>query len=179
MDPIRIGVIDQHEIFRRGVVACLREEPGLTVAVDAATAGVGVELRLAIVSAGVAQLEALACPILVCTSEPWGRANWSGNKLMGVLPRETLTPQQLVGAVHAAAAGLEVYFGMPPEAGRLDDRSLNVLRLLAQGADTSEIASGLGCSDRTIKAVIQEIKRQFGARSRAHAVAEGIRQGVI
>ena len=179
MGPFRVGVIDQHEIFRRGVVVCLREEPDLLVAVDVACGPVGVELCLAVVSSPVAQRESFTCPVLVCTSEPWSRADWSGNKVMGVLPRETLTPQQLVSAVHAAAAGLEVSFGISPEGGRLDERSLDVLRLLAQGADTSEISSGLRCSERTIKAVIQQVKREFGARSRAQAVAEGIRHGVI
>ena len=37
----------------------------------------------------------------------------------------------------------------------------------------------LSYSERTIKGVIQEIERELGARSRAHAVAEGIRQGLI
>jgi DNA-binding CsgD family transcriptional regulator len=54
-----------------------------------------------------------------------------------------------------------------------------VLRLLARGADTQEISRSLRYSERTIKTLIQEIERELGARSRAQAVAEGIRLGLI
>ena len=100
---------------------------------------------------------------------------------MAVLPRASLTPERLVGAVHAAAAGLRIDEGGPagPQGGRLDDRRLAVLRLLADGADTLEISQHLRYSERTIKGLIQDIERELGARSRAQAVAQGIRRGLI
>ena len=61
----------------------------------------------------------------------------------------------------------------------LDDRRMRVLRMLAEGADTQEISHSLSYSERTIKGLIGEIERLLGARSRAQAVAEGIRQGLI
>ena len=61
----------------------------------------------------------------------------------------------------------------------IEGRELEVLRLLAQGAGTREIAQSLSYSERTVKTLIQEIGRELGARSRAQAVAEGIRLGII
>lgn len=61
----------------------------------------------------------------------------------------------------------------------VDDREVKVLRLLADGADTREIAHRLCYSERTVKTVIQDIANRFGLRNRAHAVAYAIRQGLI
>ena len=99
--------------------------------------------------------------------------------VLAVLPRSTLTADQLLASVHAAAAGLRV---IPPEEAphtKLYGRGLEVLQLLAAGADTKEIADRLGYSDRTIKTVIRDIQLSLGARNRVQAVAEGIRQGLI
>ena len=62
---------------------------------------------------------------------------------------------------------------------RLASRGLEVLSLLAAGADTKEIAEQLGYSDRTIKSVIRDVQVSLGVKNRVQAVAEGIRQGLI
>ena len=61
----------------------------------------------------------------------------------------------------------------------LDRRRLEVLRLLAEGANTRQIGESLRYSDRTIKTLIQDIERALGAKSRAQAVAEAVRKGLI
>ena len=54
-----------------------------------------------------------------------------------------------------------------------------MLRLLAEGRDTREIADELAYSERTIKNVIRDITRRLGLRNRSHAVAYALRQGLI
>jgi DNA-binding NarL/FixJ family response regulator len=104
----------------------------------------------------------------------------SAELVMAILPRGTLTPDRLIGAVRAAAAGLRIDEGRASEdPGRLDRRRLDVLRLLAEGADTQQISRELSYSERTIKSLIQDVERELGARSRAQAVARGIREGLI
>jgi DNA-binding CsgD family transcriptional regulator len=98
---------------------------------------------------------------------------------MAVLGRATLTAEQLMASIHAAAAGLRVMHGDQPPTPRLAGRGLEVLALLATGADTKEIAEQLGYSDRTIKSVIRDVQLSLGAKNRVQAVAEGIRQGLI
>jgi DNA-binding NarL/FixJ family response regulator len=54
-----------------------------------------------------------------------------------------------------------------------------VLRLVADGLSTREIATKLCYSERTIKAVIQELTTRLYLRNRAHAVAYAVRNGWI
>jgi DNA-binding NarL/FixJ family response regulator len=61
----------------------------------------------------------------------------------------------------------------------LSEREIEVLRLLADGLDTSEIARRLSYSERTIKAVLHDVTVRFQLRSRAHAVAYAVRAGLI
>ncbi|MFW6116489.1 MAG: response regulator [bacterium] len=61
----------------------------------------------------------------------------------------------------------------------LSDQELTVLRLIAQGATTEEISEELYWSARTVKRKVRDLKEKLGAKSRAHAVAEAIRLGLI
>jgi DNA-binding NarL/FixJ family response regulator len=59
------------------------------------------------------------------------------------------------------------------------EREIEVLRLIAEGFDTSEIARHLSYSERTVKNVIHDVTARFNLRNRTHAVAYAIRAGVI
>lgn len=61
----------------------------------------------------------------------------------------------------------------------LTHRESAVLRLVADGLSTREVASQLAYSERTIKAVIQELTTRLYLRNRAHAVAYAVRNGWI
>lgn len=180
MERIRLGIIDEHEVFRRGVGACLSSDPLMIVVFESSTGPVGMDLDVAVVSPLVAGREHFECPLVICGPSPNLRPA-AGNIVRGVLPRSTLTAEQLVAAVRAAAAGLRISTmeksSIAPHG--LDSRNLEVLRLLAQGATTREIAENVRYSERTIKALVHDIERVLGARSRAQAVAEGIRQGLV
>jgi DNA-binding CsgD family transcriptional regulator len=180
MKSVRVAVIDEHDIFRRGLVACLADDPFIEVVVDRAAGPFTEEIDVVVVSPRAASQERFDCPVVVCGERRIPPAP-GGNQPMGTLPRSTLTAEQLIATVRAAAAGLRID-APPAEAsppGRLDERRLEVLRLLAEGADTQEISVSLGYSERTVKGLIQGLERQLGSRSRAQAVAEGIRRGLI
>ncbi len=61
----------------------------------------------------------------------------------------------------------------------VSDRDREVLRLLAEGCDTGEIARTLAYSEPTIKNVIQRLFEQLKAKNRPHAVALALRSGII
>ncbi|MCL3994731.1 helix-turn-helix transcriptional regulator [Streptomyces lavenduligriseus] len=61
----------------------------------------------------------------------------------------------------------------------LTQREIDVLRLLADGMDTAEIAAKLSYSERLIKSVIQSVVKRLGLRNRTHAVAYAIRMGIL
>jgi DNA-binding NarL/FixJ family response regulator len=61
----------------------------------------------------------------------------------------------------------------------LSVREANVLRLLADGLSTAEVAGRLNYSERTIKNVLHDIVTRRGLRNRTQAVAHAIRNGVL
>ena len=118
---------------------------------------------------------------------------------VGYLLRDSLTPAALVTAVRAAVDGAGV---MAPEllarlmrgvrrvsqevleprglsVSRLTLREREVLRLLADGYPTREVADRLCYSERTIKNVIHDVVMKLNARTRSQAVAAAIREGLI
>ncbi|MGW3633862.1 LuxR C-terminal-related transcriptional regulator [Streptomyces sp. NPDC005122] len=61
----------------------------------------------------------------------------------------------------------------------LSQREADVLRLLAEGFDTVEIADQLSYSERLIKGVIQAVIKRLELRNRTHDVADAIRMGIL
>ena len=64
-------------------------------------------------------------------------------------------------------------------AGDLTPRELEVLRLTATGARSSQIASSLGISERTVKAHLASIYQKLGVESRAAAVAIAVQKRIV
>jgi DNA-binding NarL/FixJ family response regulator len=177
-DRIRVGVFDEHEIFRRGVVTCLEEDSLLEV-VTSAERPVAIEIDVGVVSPDALDADVIECPVVVCAPATRQHAGLRDRPLvMAVLSRHAVGPAQLTSAVRAAAVGLRV---ADPDIGRLDvtDRVTKVLGMLADGAGTREISTALGYSERTIKGVIADIQHDFNARTRTQAVAEALRRHVI
>lgn len=79
-----------------------------------------------------------------------------------------------VGTLHRGAAGRPggPSLGLAP-------REVDVLRLVAEGLDTGEIAGKLSYSERTVKNVMHGLTTRLHLRNRAHAVAYALREGYI
>ena len=95
--------------------------------------------------------------------------------LDGVLPLGP--PEESVGAIEAFVAGLDGGPGKQAPADvsrgfeRLSERQLEVLKLIAEGRTTNEIAEALVLSDRTVERHIADVYAKIGARNRAEATA--------
>lgn len=61
----------------------------------------------------------------------------------------------------------------------LSGREIDVLRLVAEGCDTAEIAVRLSYSERTIKGILHDIKTRLHLRNRTHAVTYAMREGLL
>jgi DNA-binding NarL/FixJ family response regulator len=109
-----------------------------------------------------------------------------------VLVRPEVTQSTLTGCVRSAMSGhatlsaglLETLLegaanGSRRTTGGLTPRELAVLRLLADGSDTREIAGTLSYSERTVKNVVHDVLMKMNCHNRAHAVAVATRQGII
>jgi DNA-binding CsgD family transcriptional regulator len=176
-EGLGVVVVDPHDIYRRGLVVCLRDDPELIVvyegpAVPAARMG-----DIALCRADLLPQIPLDMPAVLIAGGPGFLKAPAGSNVFAVLDRESLDTRHLVAAVRAAAVGLRI--STFPATHDLVSRDVEVLRLLADGAETREIAEALGYSERTIKEAITQTKRLLGARTRAHAVAEAMRLHLI
>jgi DNA-binding CsgD family transcriptional regulator len=61
----------------------------------------------------------------------------------------------------------------------LTPREVELIRLMADGLDTKEIAQQLHCSERTVKGTLHHVTRRLRLRNRSHIVAHAMRYGVI
>jgi DNA-binding NarL/FixJ family response regulator len=69
--------------------------------------------------------------------------------------------------------------GSRPPAPALNERERRVLRLVADGHQTREVAAELCYSERTIKNVLHDVVIKMNVRTRSQAVAQAVRQGMI
>lgn len=180
MSRIRVGIVESQEIFRRGLAASLEEDESIEV-VFAEPSDLTEEHVAVMISSNAPGSGREDCATVVCGSRPGRRERDDPQRVVAYLPRETLTAAQLSAAVQAAAVGLGV--SAPSESRssqrRFDRKRQEVLRLLAEGADTRAISRALRYSERTVKALIQSIEHELHARNRTQAVAVAIREGLI
>ncbi|MFC7183909.1 LuxR C-terminal-related transcriptional regulator [Kitasatospora paranensis] len=93
----------------------------------------------------------------------------------------TLPPDLLERLLEQSAAPGRDASGTPAgwAAAGLSDRERSVLRMVADGHETSEIAQCLAYSQRTVTTVVHDITQRFRLRNRAHAVAYALRAGLL
>jgi DNA-binding NarL/FixJ family response regulator len=117
----------------------------------------------------------------------------------GIIRRTDATPERLTNVIRAVARGegsvpADLLGRLLEQVGRLQgqvlgplglnvnglaEREIEVLRLIAEGYETADIATKLSYSERTIKNVLHGIISRLHLRNRAHAVAYALRQGLI
>jgi DNA-binding NarL/FixJ family response regulator len=207
---VKLFVVDEHEIFCRGIVACLAALPDVTsvgCAGSAAAALAQPDLHAADVaiidpamSEGLALMRRLSRqpgPALIACVER-GEEDLLLASIdagaTGFVDRVTLTPDRLAASVRAAARGAGVMApelldtlcrgvaergGSRPPQPALNERERLVLRLVADGHQTREVAAELCYSERTIKNVLHDVVIKMNVRTRSQAVAQAVRQGMI
>ncbi|MEU3650063.1 response regulator transcription factor [Lentzea sp. NPDC034063] len=116
-----------------------------------------------------------------------------------VLAHQDATPRRVIRAIFACARGEavlpgqltrwlldEVRFGQRDvlasqdlAPGGLTPREVEVLKYIAEGDETSEVATKLNYSERTIKKILQDMLVRLRLHNRAHAVSYALRVGAI
>jgi DNA-binding NarL/FixJ family response regulator len=207
MSRVRVFVFGEDGISQAGVATQLRSRPDILIIdnsdIDSA------EVAVVIVDAvdescgrTVRAVQRNGCPRVVLVVSDLDDAGLMGAVEVGacgVLRRRETTPERLEAAVMAAVDGDGTL--APDLLGRLmvqmsrlqrdvlaprgigpsgvTDRELDVLRLLADGFDTAEIARRLAYSERTIKNIIHDLTSRLNLKNRLHAVAYAMKAGLI
>jgi DNA-binding NarL/FixJ family response regulator len=199
----KVWIDDAHPIFRRGLATCLvsqgfdvvGESAGLTpppnghpidvLLFEAEAHGLHRAVRatqarktrlIALVHQPSEQLvsEAVAAGVAAVLLRSQLNARSLGTCVNSVVNGNAVLPTELLNRVLDRAAK-----GARHTSGGLTGREVKVLRLLAEGGDTREIADELAYSERTVKNVVHDVLVKMNCRNRAHAVAHATRQGVI
>jgi DNA-binding NarL/FixJ family response regulator len=195
----------QDPISLAGLTAILERHPQLTlVSDDGQRPDVVVFAVETLLPRGVARLRAAragGAPVVLLASRIADASLMTLVEcgVVAFLDRGSATAQELTDAVIAAAAGegimskhhLGRLLGLvretqatapgASEAGLagLSARETDILRLIADGLDTSEVARELSYSESTVKHALRELTTRLRLRNRCHAVAFALRAGLI
>jgi DNA-binding NarL/FixJ family response regulator len=126
----------------------------------------------------VAAVEAGACALL-------RRAEASGERLAAVVETaasgDGSVPPDLLGRLleHLGRLQRQVLAPRGLTFTGLSERETQILRLVADGYDTSEIANRMAYSERTVKNALHDVTTRLQLRNRSHAVAYALREGLI
>ena len=207
MEQVRVALQAIDPLSHAGLVALLQYRTDLAVlrAAQRAEAEVLVMAADRLTSEVIAALRRsaaeLGVPVVLVTQEISEAELLTAveSRVVAILPRTAVTADRLAHAVRAAATGGGV---MPPNLvgellkhvdrmqrdvlapnglnqSGLSPREVDVLRLMADGFDTNEIAGKLCYSERTVKNVIYGVTHRLKLRNRSHAVAYALRAGMI
>ena len=192
MTPVRILLVDDHTLFRRGLSALLSRDPQLRVVGDAADTGEALrrarELQPAAPQARVlmltvsedendlaAALRGGACGYLLKTIEGDELANAIHRAMQGESVVAEAMTSKLVAAfrnmnTRGAVAAPDVASPTPAtRLASLSPREQEILREIALGASNKEIARTLDIAETTVKIHVQHILRKLEISSRVQA----------
>ncbi len=200
---LSVWIEDPNPIYRRGLTACLEAE-GIRVAgeTDRLTRRVEPsEAAVLVFDAGAGHLgevihlqrgSDVALMALVRDQHDPALVDAIEAGVAGILLRDELAPAPLTAALRTVATGQSAVparllakilesaaRGRRHAAFDIGAREVSVLRELAAGCDTNEIAGSLSYSERMVKRIVHDLLVKMNCRNRAQAVALAVRHGLI
>lgn len=206
--PIRVLVVDDHAMVRRGLAAFLRAKSDLLLVGEAASGGEAITLcerlkpdvvLMDLMMPGMSGVEATGVI----------RSRWHNIQVIALtsfgdrdMVREALTAgalsylmknisaEDLAGAIRAASIGRSTLANEAvqalvqgeqelPVADELTPREREVLALMVKGLTNPEIANRLVVSRATAKAHVSNVLAKLGAANRAEAVAIALQRKLV
>jgi len=207
--PIRVMLVDDHTMVRRGLATFLKVYEDMLLVGEAETGEAAVELCAEVLPDvilmdmflpamdGAATTQAIRqrypqIQVIVLTSFKEGKLikNALEAGAIGYLLKD-VSADDLVRAIRAAHAGratlspeaaqaLVEESNLPPAPGQdLTEREREVLTLMIEGLNNVQIAGRLTVSPSTIKSHVSNILSKLGVASRTEAVTLALRNGII
>ena len=201
---IRVLTVDDHALLRDGIAALIESQADMVQVAEAGNGREALELfrthrpdvtlmdlqmpeMSGIDAIGAIRAEFPEARIVVLTTHAGdvqvSRALKAGARaylLKGLLRKELL---ETIRAVHAGHKRLSSEVAAEIAEHATDDvlspREIDVLRLVARGNANKEIAAQLSLTEETVKSYLRNILAKLGANDRTHAVAIGLKRGII
>lgn len=201
---IRVMAADSHPIFLAGVASVLTSDPGFEIVGTAANGTQALDryavllpdvllmdLQMVLKDGTCALRSVLAefpgARVVILTNYDGDghvlramKAGACGYVIKSSLGRDLLST---VRNVHFGRSGVSLTVGMDLSLliaeGRLTERELGILRLVAQGQSNKRIGMLLAISEETVKFHMKSILPKLGAKDRTHAVALAIGRGIL
>ena len=201
---ISVFIVDDHPLFREGLVHALSTEPGFRVVGEAADGQAALSLwsqhrpDVTLIDVSMPGLGGIALVRKVRSAHPQARC---------LMLTSSEDQEDVIAALDAGASGYitkgvrytelkaairEVHAGGQPigEAiakrlatrtadSPLTSREMVVLQMLSEGLGHVEIAKNLDISERTARAHVAAIREKLGATNAAQAVAKAFARGIL
>ena len=204
MNKIKVLIVDDHAVYRMGLIALLDTEPDIEV-VGEAEDGKSALRKAAKLSPDVVVMDLMmpvmdgitatrefsqqqpSAKILILTTSTTSDdlANALKNGAAGAITKSDAT-SKLVSAIRTVAAGRESVSGEikrliadDPPIPELSPRQLEILQSITRGLTTPDIAKQLGISAESVKMHSSILFSKLGASNRTEAVAIALRKHLL
>jgi DNA-binding NarL/FixJ family response regulator len=206
---IRIMVVDDHPIVRQGLVSVLEDEDDLEVVGEAGSGREAVNqvqrvgADVVLLDLEMPELDGVDAIPLLLAARPGVEvlvftAYDTDEKVLGAIKAGARGYLLKGASSEDIARGIRTVYGggsyLEPRvaskllaevssprraAGGLSEREREVLRLVADGLPTKQIARSLSITERTVKFHVNSIFHKLGADNRAQAVALAAQRGLL
>jgi DNA-binding NarL/FixJ family response regulator len=203
-NPIRILLVDDHQLLRQGVSGLLADQPDMQLVGEASNGFEAIEQfrkhrpDITLLDLQMPELNGLDALIAIRAEFSEARViiltTYRGDmQALRALKAgarayllKSLLRRELLDTIRAVHKGQK---RIPPEVAaelaehaaddHLTSREIEVLRLIAAGKANKLVASDLSITEETVKGHVKSILSKLGASDRTHAVTIALKRGII
>lgn len=201
---IRVLAVDDHPVFRQGIVSLLEDQPDMILVDEASNGREAIQKFRALhpdvtlMDLQMQDMNGLDATIAIRNEFPDARiivlTTYSGDvQVLRALKAgaqgyllKSLLHEELLETIRAVHAGKKA---LSPEASHeiaqhamdeaLTHGEIAVLSLIAAGNSNKQIAAHLSISEETVKSRVKNILSKLAANDRTHAAMIGLKRGII
>ncbi|MEH1854925.1 MAG: response regulator transcription factor [Nostoc sp.] len=201
---IRVLIVDDHAIVRKGLATIINRDPEMTVIAQAEDGQQAIALfreyqpDITLMDLRMPKMGGVEAIMAICAEFKQARiallTTYDGDEdiyrglqagAQGYLLKDSKLGE-LLNAIRAIHNGQKY---IPPEVGakllqrmtnpELSERELEVLRLMAQGRGNQEIGTVLIIGESTVKSHVNRILSKLGVSDRTQAVITAVKRGIV
>jgi DNA-binding NarL/FixJ family response regulator len=201
---IRIMAVDDHFIFRQGIVTLLGDQPDIRMVAEASNGKEAIQQYrihqpdITLMDLQMPEMSGLDAVIAIRAEFPEAKiivlTTYTGDAqvlralkagaraylVKNLLHREFL---ETIRAVHSGRKVLSAEASFEVAEHAMDDHltpgEVEILRLIAVGNANKQIARQLSITEETVKGRVKNILSKLGANDRTHAATIGLKRGII